>query len=918
MLVKAQIIDMDYFVNNNKPVIRIFGKTEDGASICIFYDKLQPYFYIRLRDGISVDTALEKMDGLKEIKDVNIVEKFLPYGFQTSRTKLLKITLYNPQDVPSIRDAMLKQGIAKDVFEADVLFKYRFMVDNKIVGMQWVEAECRPEQKTVKSKLPTYRAESVKPVENVENADLRYLAFDIECVPTDTKKPIDSKKDPIVMISLAFSPAFRGKESLVLVAKPCAGENVKGFPGEKEMLEEFLNVIDSYDPDVLTGYNINSFDLPYIVERLGQNKMRATLSRCDKDIFSRTYGITQEFTITGRIVADPYQILKRDPWIKLHHYDLNSVAKHFLGEEKHAVSYGEMPSMWNGSREQLSKFIEYARKDADLSLKLLIKKGMLDKFFELSKISGLLLQDTFGGQTRRIETMLLHEFKKRDFVMPQATSSNDMQKRMTERDVKDLKGATVLEPKKGLHAEGCILVLDFKSLYPSIMRTYNISPDTIILEGADIPCHESPIGARFVNEETYKGIFPDVLKNLIETRAAVKKIMKKKTGEEKRILNAKQLALKDMSNSFYGYTGYVRARLYMIDVANSITAYGRTNIEATKKMVENNFEVDVVYGDTDSIFVKTKLTNLEDAKLLGETISKFVTEKLPGYLELDFEKIYRTFLILTKKRYAGWRFDKNQEGQWADEIEMRGIETVRRDWCPLVSETMVEVLNIVLKEGNVQKAIEKTKSILDMLRKSQIPPEKLTVVKGITQSLESYKGTLPHIELAKKLAIRNPAEPPKIGDRIAFVIIKGNQMLSKRAEDPSYIREHRITIDSDYYIESQLFPPIERILSAIGIEKSEILGNGRQISLGDLLSGTKRKIKHDIAIDYGNQGGTEASGGPVLTGMDEFVCKKCNKSYRRIPIQGLCDCGGEILISFQGSLGSKISLESEKMQNRLQ
>ena len=905
MKIRMQILDADYFVNANKAIVRIFGKTADNRTVCVLYDKLYPYFYIRLPQSVSVDKALDEMENAKEIREVKIVEKFLPYGYQARKTKLLKITLFNPQDVPRMREKLTASGIAEEVYEADIMFKYRFMVDNKICGLQWVDVDCEPEQRTIKSKVLTYMASAIIPVEEIENAEFRYMAFDIECVPSDTRKPIDARHDTIVMISLAFKPEFRGKSTFVLVAKPFSGDGVKGFKTEKEMLEEFLNMLDIYDPDILTGYNINSFDLPYLAERLKQNKLPLTLGRCDKEIFSRTYGISQEFVVSGRVVVDPYQILKRDPWVKLHRYDLKTVAKQMLDEEKHAVEYADMPHLWNGDRQLLTKFIEYARKDAELSLKLLINKGMLDKFFELSKISGLLLQDVFGGQTRRIETMLLREFQERGFVMAQATSRKDLSKRMKERDVKDLKGAIVLEPKKGLHADGCVLVMDFKSLYPSIMRTYNISPDTVLFEKPDsIPHHQSPNGAYFVDAEVYRGIFPDVLTRLTETRSAAKEMMAKKRGEEKRILNAKQLALKDMSNSFYGYTGYVRARLYMIDVANAITAHGRNNIEATKKLVEENFDVEVVYGDTDSIFVRTKATNMDEAKELGEKISKFVTENLPGHLELQFEKIYRTFLILTKKRYAGWKFEL-VDGKWGDEIEMRGIETVRRDWCNLVSETLVEMLNIILKEGDVQKAIERTKEILDKLRKGQIPLDKLTVIKGITQSLENYKGTLPHIELAKKLAVRNPHAPPKVGDRIGFVIIKGNQMLSKRAEDPAYVEENKIPIDSDYYIESQLFPPVERILSAVGIEKGEVLGNGHQTSLEDIFSGKRRKLKHDIEIEYKNSEKTEI----ILKGWDEFVCKKCAKSYRRIPLQGLCGCGGEILISYRGSVGDKISVK---------
>lgn len=915
MKLKMQVLDADYFLNVNKPVIRIFGKLQDGSAVCILYDKLSPYFYVSFSEENRRQT-LEKLAEHKEIRNVEEVEKFTPFGYHGKKSQMFKVTLTNPQDVPKVREKLAAAGLAQNIFEADIMFKYRFMIDNGIRGMQWVEVEAEREQRTVRSKIATYRAHAVRPLEEAENAPLRYLALDIECVPSDPTKPIDAKKDPIVMISLAFTPEFRGHKSLVLTAKPFSGEGAKGLRDEKEMLSELLSIIDNYDPDVITGYNINAFDMPYILERLKQNKLSAALGRSDKEAYSTT-GINPEFFINGRVVADPYQILKRDPWVKFHRYDLNTVAKQLLNEEKMSVEYGEMAGLWNGDREKLSRFVEYARRDAELSMRLLVGKGMLDKFFEISKISGLLLQDVFGGQTKRIETMLLHEFRDRGFVMPSMPSRRELHKSTRDRKDKGLKGATVLEPEKGLHSEGCILVLDFKSLYPSIMRTFNISPDTVVIGKEDgLSTHLSPSGAHFVTEEVRKGIFPDVLTKLLSARHSAKKLMKTKSGEEKRILNAKQLALKDISNSFYGYTGYIRARLYMIDVANSVTAYGRENIEKTKKLVEENFDVSVVYGDTDSLFVKTKTANLDEAKATGEKISKFITEKLPGHLELEFEKIYRTFLILTKKRYAGWKFEYAGD-KWADGLEMKGIETVRRDWCPLVSEAMLYVLNTVLKEGDVPKAISYVREILEKLRKNQIPLEKLTIIKGITQAPESYKGILPHIELAKKLKNRNPHDAPKIGDRLGFVIIKGNMMLSKRAEDPEYAEKNGMQIDSEYYIESQLFPPIERILSAVGIEKSEVFGNGHQMTFSDIFGHTKRKAKQEISIEYSQnpqntstkEAKKEETKEQTLGGLDEFVCKKCGRGYRRMPLQGICDCGGSLALSWHGSTGKKITLK---------
>lgn len=893
-----QILDVDY-VFTNKPIIRIFGKQPNGNTVCIFYDRFFPYFYVKPKQDIK--ETISNLQKVKEIKEIEPVERFSPLGFHRKPDGLLRLTLLNPSEVPSVREKIAKY--VEDIFEADIMFKYRFMVNYELYGMQWIDVDCEKERtKTVK--VPAFHAKNITPVKKIGNAPFRYMSFDIECLAADPRKPTDAKKDPIIIISLAFNPDFNKNKTLVLMTKNLRGKGIKCFASEKEMLEEFLKIMDAYDPDIITGYNINGFDFPYLVERLRQHKLPLSLGRSDKPMFSRKYGAVEEFYISGRVIADPFQILKMDPWVKIIRYDLNTVAKKLLNEQKHDVEYGDMKNLWNGDKKDLSRLAEYGRNDSLLALKLLLDRHLLDKFFELSKISGVLLNDVFGGQTKRIETLLLHEFGKRDFVMPLSPSGAALNRRLNERNKKGLKGATVLEPEKGLHTEGCILVLDFKSLYPSLMRTYNISPDTVLLKKTeqqikDTKAHKSPVGSYFVDTSIAEGIFPYQVKKLLESRQQVKKLMRNARGQEKRTLNATQLALKDIANSMYGYTGYVRARLYMIDVANSITAFGRNNLMKTKKLIEDNFDTTVLYADTDSAFLKTKLTDLDEAKKFGEKIARFVSEKLPGHLELEFEKVYRTFLILTKKRYAGWKFEVSDH-EWKDAIEMRGIETVRRDWCPLVSEVMNDVLNIVLKEGDIQKAINRVKEVLIKLRKGEIPLEKLTIIKGITKNINSYDGILPHIELARKLAKRNPAEAPKIGDRIGFVIIRGNQMLSKRAEDPAYVRKNNLQIDSDYYINNQVFPPLERIFNAVGVEKGELFGSGRQASLGDIMNGTKAKRKHDICVECKTS---------TLDDWEEFACTKCKKTYRRMPLTGNCECGGEILICCNGSMGKKVVIK---------
>ncbi len=892
MRVVFQLIDVDYFLNGNRPVVRLYGRTEDGKPVCIFFDNFDPYFYVKGNNDEIIKFFADNPD----VKSMKEVERFLPMGYSEKAVPLVRVTGTNPQNVPRFRDELMLQKFVDEVYEADIMFKYRFMIDNGLHGLDWVEVDAdKVYTKTVA--IPAYRGRSVKRVEKAANMEFRYMAFDIECVPSDSSKPLDPKSDMIVLISMAFMPEYRNKRTIVLSAKPVQWKDTRGFGSEKEMLEEFIRIIHEYDPDIVTGYNINSFDIPYLLGRLAANNMQPNFGRCmDKYVYSKKYGAMHDSVVPGRVVADPYQILKSDPYVRLHRYTLDNVSDVMLGERKDAVSYKEIPKLWKGNANELGRLIEYARKDADLSLRLLMEKGLLDKFFELAKVSGLLLHDSLGGQAMRLEMMFLHDFRKNGFVMPTRASEAVVRKRTSERNKKGLKGAFVLEPGKGLHAKGCTIILDFLSLYPSLMRTYNISPDTLVNEQSSFKKHTSPTGAYFVDADVREGVFPRLLRTLLDARQAAKKAMKQAKGkEEKRILDARQLALKILANSMYGYAAYIRARLYLIPVAESITAYGRDSITKTKKLIEDRFGTTVLYADTDSTFVETSITDLEEAKRLGNEISAYVSGELPGYLNLQFEKIYRTFLILTKKRYAGWKFEQIGD-TWEDSIEMKGIETVRRDWCLIVSETMNSILEIILKEGDIEKAMNAFRNVLEQLKSGQVDLGKLTVIKGITKSLASYDGVLPHIELARKINKRNPAEPVNVGDRIGYVIIRGNQMLSKRAEDPAYAKENGLHIDSEYYITNQLLPPIERILSSVGVEKAELLGCGRQISLSDIVNGTKRALKHDIRVEGINN---------ALSGWEEFVCQKCKKSLRRMSLSGRCDCGGELLIGYHGSIADR-------------
>jgi len=881
---QLQVLDCDYTMLNGKPLVRLFCKNKSGETVAVFYDKFKPYFYLDCGESLFEEAAEFVNDKFGCASTV--VEKIIPVGYQPKK-KVLKIIGRDPSKVSEIRDAVKKYGVP---YEADVLFKYRFMIDFGIRGMGWIDVQGKPARTSV-VKCQVIEANEIKPLEIVENAPLRILSFDIECIAKGDRIPVP-EKDETIMVSLVFSTPYKGKNSIVLTSKYLSGgKDVECSENEKEMLKRFSEIVKDYDPDAITGYNIHNFDIPFIVGRMEQLGIPRKLGRTDKPVRVRKMMGTTTCSMVGRVVVDPYQVLKNDPWVRLRRYNLATAAKVLVGEEKLDVGGPkEMIALWNGKSSDHKLLVDYCRKDSDLALKIVQKMKMVQKFSELSKVSGVLLQDSFGGQTLRLDTRIMHEFKNYNYIMPCRPDDFEMMRRKGEREKAGLEGALVLDPDVGLHSKGSVLVLDFTSLYPSIICAYNICPTTLTTD-KKIDGKKSPFGSKFVKPEIREGILPKIIKEFLSARRAVKKQMRYEEDEDKKAtLNARQLALKTMANSLYGYTGYTRSKLYKIDLAASITSVGRENIMLTKNLIEENYKYKIIYGDTDSVFVGIDVTDLDEAQKVGEDVSGFVTNHLDG-LELKFEKIFRTFLIMAKKRYAAWAFEKTHFG-WDEEIYMKGIETVRRDWCPIVGETMKVVLDIVLKEGDIPKASKYVRKIIQEIIDGKMPLEKLTIVKGLSKPVDAYDGVQAHVELAKKIMKRDPSRGAMVGERLGFVILRGNEMLSKRAEDPDYVKKNNLKIDPHYYIENQLLPPLERIFDACGVSRAELKEGSKQKNLFDMLGGRPKTPAQTVLDNY-----------------DCIACQKCDWTADRPTLDGLCPiCKKQLFFKKDATLGKFVKV----------
>ncbi len=838
IIVNFQILDADYTYDNGRPVVRLYGRDESGNSVCCSVPGFEPYFYAKAGPEMA---ALLQEKFKEHIKKIEPVQRFEPVGYFKNPTCMLKITLYDPKGVPVIRDEV--RNMVDDVYETDILFRNRYMVDSGLGGMGWAKAEasCNPIDNGVLSSIKITSGK-VEPVDILRNAPLRHLAYDIECLPLNGAMP-QPETSPIILLSLAFDPGFNGKKTLVLVGKKVSMDGeVESCGSEEAMLRRFFNIVREYDPDILVGYNSNSFDIPYIVERIRTlNKKGARveplMGRDGKTVYYKKFGNTTRVSAMGRITVDVLPLLRRE--FSLKQYTLKNAARELLGLEKLDIPFLEMEAYWKDDGEKLSKFVEYARRDSELALAFLLKLRLIDKYIALARASGTLLQDILdGGQTQMVENIILREYKKHDRVLPARPTGEMSDGRFDEGE--ELAGGEVLPPKKGLLEN--IVILDYKSLYPTIMMAHNLCYTTEVVGERPDDVIRAPSGGVFVSQKVAKGIVPSILENLLNRRQATREKMKTASEEDARVLDATQQALKILLNSFYGYSGYARARLYSLTLAGAVTSFGRENILRTKSLIENgireiilkeggaftkdetregkNVCLSVVYGDTDSVFVNlldTKIT-LDEAELVGRKIAKIVTSSLLKPMELVFDSFGRRAIFIAKKRYAVLVWEKSN-GKVKEKLRVKGMETVRRDWCELTTKTVEKVLELVLKEGKVDEAVELVRYTIDSIREIDARKhpelyEQLILTRQYTKKPESYKSRQPHITVVDKLKSRGIIA--NVGDRIPFVILAGNGLFVDRAEDPDFAKEKNLPLDVDYYVMKQILPPVERILSDFG------------------------------------------------------------------------------------------------------
>ncbi|KAK9508607.1 hypothetical protein O3M35_006133 [Rhynocoris fuscipes] len=859
------------------PVMRLYGVTMDGNSVCCHVHGFTPYFYVTAPKGFDNRHIYDFKDALnravlnearqnkeKMVEAVVMVEIELKqsiYGYSgNANIPFLKIMVALPRLIATTKRVLEKQDVFPtfpdhryQAFEANIDFDIRFMVDCNITGCNWIElppktwtrryggldfpsvSRCQIEVDVAYNKLISHDPEG----EWAKVAPFRVLSFDIECAGRKGVFP-EPTQDPVIQIASMVikqgqhEPFIRNIFTLNTCA-PILGAQVISCDKETEMLEKWAEFVREVDPDLFTGYNINNFDFPYLINRanhlkcpyftyLGRIKNIKSVVR-DRVIQSKQMGKRENKIINfeGRTAFDVLLVLLRD--YKLRSYTLNSVSYHFLQEQKEDVHHSIITDLQNGTPQTRRRLAVYCLKDAYLPIKLLDKLMSIINYMEMARVTGVTFSSLLiRGQQIKVMSQLLRKAREAGFLIP-THSVGEMQDQF--------EGATVIEPLKGYYKMP-IATLDFSSLYPSIMMAHNLCYTTLLAPGAKEKLglsrdqySETPANNYFVKSSVRKGILPQILESLLAARKKAKADLKNETDPFKRkVLDGRQLALKMSANSVYGFTGAQVGKLPCLEISSSVTAYGRTMIERTKLEVEQRYNISngykydavVIYGDTDSVMVKFGVEKLEDAMALGKEAAEYVTSKFIPPIKLEFEKVYYPYLLINKKRYAGLYFTRPDT---YDKMDCKGLETVRRDNCPLVANMMNTCLQKLLIDGDPDGAVKYTKQQISDLLCNRLDISQLVITKELAKT--DYAAKQAHVELANKIKKRDAGSAPKLGDRVPYVIISAAKSTPAylKAEDPIYVLENNIPIDTTYYLENQLSKPLLRIFSPILGDKAE-------------------------------------------------------------------------------------------------
>jgi DNA polymerase delta subunit 1 len=867
-------------------LISIFGKTEDGKSVCVT-TAFTPYFFIKLPPGIDSQKVQRIYDILSEkCRDSLVAYSLMKskdvWGFQNNEEFAFMKINFKDLQARRLVDSFLRKPLDRTpelfelfgvrnvkVYESNLDPVLRLMHRTGIQSTGWLDSG----EKCVRSHLANVDIDlfcndwtTLKPVARDDIAPFVVASVDIECNSSTGKFPdADIPGDACfqIAISLCKFGSDEPYDKTCLCYKQTdsnlEGCDIRSYATEREMLEAFQKYLHKKDVDIITGWNIFGFDMEYIYKRAQINKCHydfynlGKLKDTDselviKKLSSSALGdnLLKLLPMSGRFIFDLFHEVKKG--YKLDSYKLDSVSKLYLGDQKIDMAPKEMFARYKEEDPvKLREVAEYCIKDTLLPHRLMKKLCTLLNLVEMAKATWVPVPFLVErGQQIKVFSQLTKKARELGFMVPTI--------RYGAIPEEPYEGATVLDAQKGAYYTP-ITALDFESLYPSIMMAHNLCYSSYVMDEKKYGNVPGITYETFkIGDRTYKfaqdvpSLLPAILLELKQFRKQAKRDMAAATGFMKEVYNGKQLAYKISMNSVYGFTGAGKGILPCVPIASTTTSKGRSMIEETKNYVEKNFPgAKVRYGDTDSVMVEFDVGDRKGEEAIayswevGERAAEECSALFKKPNNLELEKVYWPYFLYSKKRYAAKLWTKGKDDKMhMDYIDVKGLQLVRRDNTPHVREVCKELLDVVLTSSDPGPPKELAKERAIELLSGDVPNHKLVLSQSLADSYkvggksvsitspESVNINQSHVQVVTKMRQRKPGSEPQSGDRVPYLLTKTEDPKAKafeKAEDPKYVEENGVPVDYHYYFLNKFLNPVCDLLDPLYDNvKDEIFG----------------------------------------------------------------------------------------------
>ena len=787
-VVRGFILQPTYTIERGQPIVELYGVLETGESFLVRDHRERPTFFVEAAQAEAAAALGARLPPGEE----------KPWHSMEGRL-LRRVELSLPADAPPLREKLAQAGIR--CYEADVRFAMRYLMQRGLRGSLAISTPFGAAMAPARKRSPggidrVFVDPELQPAHF--RPRLKVLSIDIETDPQAER-----------LLSIALYGAGAAEVLLCRAEGQGPGElrDAICLPNERALLQHFCQRLRELAPDVLTGWNFIDFDLRVLDRVARRVRVRLELGR-GRELLrlrpSRGPAGGLEAAVPGRVVVDGIQLL-RGAFVTMESWSLGHVARQVLGEGKLFEGHGRAEQILDAYENDPQALVDYNLRDARLVFDILEKLHLIDLAVERSLLTGLPI-DRVSGSIAAFDFLYMSELARRRLVAPSIGQSE-----VFEDELANL-GGYVLEPAPGLWRN--VWVCDFKSLYPSLIRTFQIDPLGFLkaAKGGESKV-VAPNGAQFSREP---GILPGLLDELFPRREEAKA-----AGDA-----VASQAIKILMNSFYGVLGTSASRFHQPALAGAITAWGRELLLWSKARIES-WGFRVLYGDTDSLFILSGDDDGRRAERRGRELVTRLNEELRVHLErtwevqsnleLEYEKLYSRLLLFStrgphggagaRKRYAGLL----GEGENA-KVELTGLEAVRRDWTVLAKDVQRELYDRLFRDRDVQNYL---RQVVRELRAGAFD-DKLVYRKALRKSLAEYTATTPpHVAAARK-------QSGKPGRLISYVI-------TSAGAEPLEERKH--PLDHEHYVQKQIRPVAEPVLGVLGLDFDTVIGDAVQLSL---------------------------------------------------------------------------------------